>query len=125
MSKSLVIVESPAKARTIGRFLGDEYEVMASYGHIRDLPAKKFGVDLENNFQPDYELTSDPRRKKTVSDLKAAAKKAETIYLAPDPDREGEAIAWHLQETLKKISKAEFRRVTFHEITRTAIDHAL
>ena len=117
MSKSLVIVESPAKARTIGRFLGDEYEVMASLCHIRDLPAKKFGVDLENNFEPAYELSTDPRRKKTISELKAAAKKAETSYLAPDPDREGEAIAWHLKEILKEVSKADFRRVTFHEIT--------
>ena len=124
MSKSLVIVESPAKARTIGRFLGSDYEVMASMGHIRDLPGKKLGVDIENNFEPEYEVTKDVRRKKVVTDLKAAAKKADVIYLAPDPDREGEAIAWHLQEILQKVSKAEFKRVTFHEITRSAIDHA-
>ena len=122
MGKSLVIVESPAKAKTIGKFLGGEFEVMASMGHIRDLPKKKFGVDVENNFALSYEENKD--RKKNLDDLKKAAKAAETIYLAPDPDREGEAIAWHLQETLAKVSKANFKRVTFHEITRSAVDKA-
>jgi DNA topoisomerase I len=122
MGKSLVIVESPAKARTISRFLGDEYEVLASMGHIRDLPQKKFGVDLENEFAPEYELNKE--RKKIIDELKKAAKAVETIYLAPDPDREGEAIAWHLEEILKEVSKADFRRVTFHEITKSAINKA-
>ena len=122
MGKSLVIVESPAKARTIGRYLGDDFEVKASVGHIRDLPEKKFGVDLENDFEPQYELNK--ARKDVIDDLKKAAKAAETVYLAPDPDREGEAIAWHLKETLKNVTKADFRRVTFHEITKSAIDKA-
>lgn len=122
MGKSLVIVESPAKAKTIGKFLGGDYEVMASMGHIRDLPKKKFGVDVENNFALSYEESKE--RKKNLDDLKKAAKSAETIYLAPDPDREGEAIAWHLQEILKKVSKGDFKRVTFHEITKSAVAKA-
>ena len=122
MGKALVIVESPAKARTIGKFLGKDFDVMASMGHIRDLPAKKFGVKIEDDFAPEYELNS--QRKKIIDELKKAAAAADTIYLAPDPDREGEAIAWHLQETLKKATKAEFKRVTFHEITNSAINKA-
>lgn len=122
MGKALVIVESPAKARTIGKFLGNNYDVMASMGHIRDLPAKKFGVNIDENFTPEYELNTN--RKKIIDELKKAAASAETIYLAPDPDREGEAIAWHLQETLKKSTKADFKRVTFHEITNSAINKA-
>ena len=122
MGKALVIVESPAKARTIGKFLGKDFDVMASMGHIRDLPEKKFGVKIEEDFALEYELNS--KRKKIIDELKKAASAAETIYLAPDPDREGEAIAWHLQEILKKSSKADFRRVTFHEITSSAINKA-
>ena len=122
MSK-LVIVESPAKARTIGKMLGSQYTIKASMGHVRDLPARSFGVDIEHNFMPQYEETRD--RSKNLADLKAAAKKASDIYLAPDPDREGEAIAWHLQEILSKCNrKAEFHRVTFHEITKSAISRA-
>ena len=122
MSK-LVIVESPAKARTIGKMLGSQYTIKASMGHVRDLPARSFGVDIEHDFMPQYEETKE--RSRNLSELKSAAKKASEIYLAPDPDREGEAIAWHLQEILSKCNrKAPFRRVTFHEITRSAISKA-
>jgi len=122
MSK-LVIVESPAKARTIGKMLGSQYQIKASMGHVRDLPAKSFGVDIEHNFMPQYEETRE--RGRNLSDLKSAARKASDIYLASDPDREGEAIAWHLQEILSKCSRnAAFHRVTFHEITRSAIARA-
>lgn len=119
MSKTLVVVESPAKARTIGRFLGGDIQVQASMGHVRDLPEDRMGVDLEHDFRPDYELTSNG--KKVIKALKQAASGAEQIYLATDPDREGEAIAWHLQEVLKAGCKGQFHRITFHEITQTAI----
>ncbi len=119
----LVIVESPTKARTITRFLGGgDITVLASMGHIRDLPQRSLGLDLQNKFAPVYELTTNGKR--VIKDLKAAAKKAADIYLATDPDREGEAISWHLQELLKDGTKAKFHRVTFHEITREAIAHA-
>ena len=122
MSK-LVIVESPAKARTIGKMLGSQYTIKASMGHVRDLPARSFGVDIEHDFMPQYEETRE--RSKNLSELKSAARKASEIFLAPDPDREGEAIAWHLQEILSKCNpKAVFHRVTFHEITRSAISRA-
>ena len=100
MSKYLVIVESPAKAKKINSFLGKEYVVRASVGHVRDLPPKKLGVDPEKGFEPEYTETT--RGKKIIKELKEAAKSCERIYLAPDPDREGEAIAWHLYEALKK-----------------------
>ena len=90
----LVIVESPAKARTIGKMLGSQYAIKASMGHVRDLPTRTFGVDIEHDFMPQYEETKE--RSKNLAELKSAAKKATDIYLAPDPDREGEAIAWHL-----------------------------
>ena len=93
-AKNLVIVESPAKARTINRYLGDDYVVTASMGHVRDLPSKKMGVDLENDFTPTYEIT--PERRKTIAEIKRLARHAEWVYLATDMDREGEAIAWHL-----------------------------
>ncbi len=118
----LVIVESPTKARTIGRMLGKDFKIMASMGHIRDLPEHSLGVDIANNFEPRYEESE--RGAKIIRELRAAAKKADDIYLAPDPDREGEAIAWHLKEVLKKQTKAGFHRVTFHEITKNAIDKA-
>ena len=121
-AENIVIVESPAKARTIGKMLGANYRILASMGHVRDLPEHSMGVDIENKFEPQYEITKD--RVRIIKELQSAAKGATHIYLAPDPDREGEAIAWHLQEILKKNSKAEFRRVTFHEITRAAIDRA-
>jgi DNA topoisomerase-1 len=120
MSKDLVIVESPAKARTITRILGDEYNVMASYGHIRDLPDKGLGVDVENGFKPTYKQNTDKRN--VISNLTKAVAEAKHVYLAADPDREGEAIAWHLYEILKKKNKkAIFHRVTFHEITKSAV----
>ncbi|MGI5924416.1 MAG: type I DNA topoisomerase [Lentisphaeria bacterium] len=122
MAEKLVIVESPAKARTIGRFLGDKVQVQASLGHVRDLPEGTLGVDIVKDFKPDYELTQNGRR--VIKSLRQAAAKASDIYLATDPDREGEAIAWHLQEALKSAGKGRFHRVTFHEITRNAIERS-
>ena len=119
----LLIVESPTKARTIGRMLGKNYLIAASMGHIRDLPADRLGIDIEHDFAPQYVDT--PRSHTVVKSLREAAAKADAIYLAPDPDREGEAIAWHLQNALKRYTKAPFYRVTFHEITRSAIEQAL
>jgi DNA topoisomerase-1 len=120
--KNLVIVESPTKAKTISKMLDKNYTVLASMGHIRDLPERSLGVDVKNGFAPVYEESK--RGAKTIRELKKAAKAADNIYLAPDPDREGEAIAWHLQEMLKKNYKGEFHRVTFHEITKSAIARA-
>ncbi len=121
MPEKLVIVESPAKARTISRYLGKNYAVEASGGHVRDLPPKQFGVDVENGFEPSYVLM--PRSRKTINKLKKTAKKADVVYLAPDPDREGEAIAWHLAHALQ-LNGNKTRRATFHEITRPAIHEA-
>lgn len=122
MSKNLVIVESPAKAKTIEKFLGSDYHVMSSFGHIRDLAEKGIGIDFENNYQPQYIVSTD--KKKTVSELKKATKDAEIIWLASDEDREGEAIAWHLYEELK-LKPENTRRIVFHEITKEAILHAI
>jgi len=119
----LLIVESPTKARTIGRMLGKDYRIAASMGHIRDLPADRLGIDIEHDFEPQYVDT--PRSRPVVKSLREAAGQADAIYLAPDPDREGEAIAWHLENALRKYTKAPFYRVTFHEITRSAIEQAL
>ena len=121
--KNLVIVESPAKARTIGKYLGPGFEVRASNGHVRDLPKSKLGVDIENGFQPSYILIKG--KAKILKDLKQSARQAATIYLAPDPDREGEAIAWHLAETLGNGSDARIRRLAFYEITKRGIMAAL
>lgn len=121
MQKNLVIVESPAKAKTIERFLGDDFKVMSSFGHIRDLKKKNFGIDLET-FQPEYEIPADKAR--VVSELRAQAKKAETVWLASDEDREGEAISWHLAEVLK-LDPASAKRIVFHEITKPAILKAI
>ena len=121
-SEKLVIVESPSKARTIGKMLGSEFQILASMGHVRDLPEQSFGVDIKNNFTPQYEESKS--RLKVIKQLQSEAKKAKDIYLATDPDREGEAISWHLKELLKKNSKAAFHRVTFHEITKNAISKA-
>jgi len=121
MSKNLVIVESPAKAKTIEKFLGKDYQVKSSFGHIRDLPKKGLSIDVDNGFQPEYEISTD--KKKVVSELKKAAKDA-VIWLASDEDREGEAIAWHLCHALK-IDPATTKRIVFHEITKTAIDEAI
>lgn len=122
MSKELVIVESPAKARTIERYLGKDYIVKSSFGHIRDLPKKGLSIDVEHGFQPTYEIS--PDKKKVVAELKKAAKTAGTIWLASDEDREGEAIAWHLSEALK-LPPAKTKRIVFHEITKPAIEHAI
>jgi DNA topoisomerase-1 len=119
MAKKLVIVESPAKAKTINKYLGSDFIVKASMGHIRDLPEKGLGVDIENKFEPTYEVTK--TRAKLVSELKAAAKSADQVYLCPDPDREGEAIAWHLSELLGGRKNPNFFRVTFNEITKDAV----
>lgn len=121
MANSLVIVESPTKVKTIKKFLGADFNAVASMGHIKDLPKSKLGIDLENNFEPTYKIIED--KKKTIDDLKKAAKNAENIYLAPDPDREGEAIAWHLLESAE-IPPDLTKRVVFHEITQSAIDEA-
>lgn len=122
MSKNLVIVESPAKARTIEKFLGADYQVMSSFGHIRDLAEKGIGIDFENNYEPQYVVSTD--KKKTVTELKKASKNAEIVWLASDEDREGEAIAWHLYEELK-LKKENTRRIVFHEITKDAILNAI
>ena len=121
MSKNLVIVESPAKAKTIQKYLGKDYEVKSSFGHIRDLPKKGMGIDL-SNFTPDYEVSAD--KKKIVTELKAAVKKSEMVWLASDEDREGEAIAWHLAEELK-LKPENRKRIVFHEITKNAILKAI
>src|SRR2546422_11373451 len=102
LAKNLVIVESPAKAKTINKFLGRNFTVKASMGHVRDLPKKRLGVDEKHDFKPTYEIL--PGRKKVIDDLKAAAESADKVFLAPDPDREGEAICWHLAEILKKTN---------------------
>lgn len=117
MSKNLVIVESPAKAKTIQKYLGKDFEVKSSFGHIRDLPKKGMGINLED-FTPDYEVSAD--KKKVVSELKTAVKKAEMVWLASDEDREGEAIAWHLAQELK-LKPENTKRIVFHEITKNAI----
>lgn len=122
MHKNLVIVESPAKAKTIEKFLGKDYKVMSSFGHIRDLKKKDLGIDIEHNFNPLYEIPSD--KKKVVSELKAAVKDADTVWLASDEDREGEAISWHLYETLGLENK-NTKRIVFHEITKDAIVNAI
>lgn len=122
MEGNLVIVESPAKAKTIQKFLGDGYVVKSSFGHIRDLQDNKLSVDVEHGFKPEYVIPAD--KKKVVADLKKAAAQAETVWLASDEDREGEAISWHLSETLG-LDSARTRRIVFHEITKDAIQHAI
>ena len=121
MSKPLVIVESPAKAKTISQFLGNDYIVEASVGHIRDLPSKGLSIDVDADFQTEYEVN--PNKKDVIKRLKALLKDADELYLATDEDREGEAIAWHLKEVLKP--KVRVRRIVFHEITEEAIKDAL
>ena len=121
MAKPLVVVESPAKAKTISKFLGDQFDVRASVGHVADLPSKGLNIDVDNGFKPTYELTE--RGKQVVKDLRAALKDASELYLATDEDREGEAISWHLVEYLKP--KVPVKRMVFHEITKSAIDQAI
>lgn len=122
MAKNLVIVESPAKAKTIEKFLGKDFEVLSSYGHIRDLKKKDFSVDIEHNYKPIYEIPAD--KKKLVETLKQEADKADMVWLASDEDREGEAIAWHLFEVLE-LKPEKTKRIVFHEITKDAILHAI
>ena len=121
MAKNLVIVESPAKAKTIGTFLGSDYEIKSSYGHIRDLPKKGLGVDIEKRFEPDYEIS--PDKQKVAAELKKAAKN-KTVWLASDEDREGEAIAWHIANILG-LDPEKTNRIVFHEITKPAITAAI
>ncbi len=122
MAKNLVIVESPAKAKTIEKFLGKDFKVESSFGHIADLPSKELGVDVEGDFKPKYEVSKD--KKAVVKNLKELAKKADIVWLASDEDREGEAIAWHLAETLD-LKKEKTKRIVFHEITKSAIANAI
>lgn len=122
MSNNLVIVESPAKAKTIEGFLGKDFTVKSSYGHVRDLKKKGLSIDVENDFEPEYEVS--PDKKKVISELKSLVKKADIVWLATDEDREGEAISWHLEESLGLKDK-ETRRIVFHEITKGAIDRAI
>src|SRR6476620_4877382 len=123
MAKNLVIVESPAKAKTIGKYLGKNYVVKASLGHVKDLPKKNLSVDVDNDFTPVYEVIEG--KKKLIAELKAAAKGSDNIYLAADPDREGEAICYHLQEELKNGKNGpKIFRVMFNEITKNAIQKA-
>src|SRR5690349_5626493 len=122
-STSLVIVESPVKAKTIGKYLGRSYRVRATIGHVRDLPEKKMGIDIDNGFQPEYVRI--PGKEKTVAELKSAARDSREIFLATDPDREGESIAWHVAQQIKSKNGAPVRRVLFHEITRDAVQSAI
>src|ERR671927_506970 len=124
MAKSLVIVESPAKAKTIGKYLGKQFIVKASLGHVKDLPKRDLAVDVERDFTPKYEVIEG--KKKLISELKEAAKRVDSVYLAADPDREGEAICWHLKEELepKKSDKPAIFRVMFNEITANAVKKA-
>ena len=122
MADNLVIVESPAKAKTIEGYLGKDFIVKSSFGHVRDLPKKGISIDMENNFKPNYEVTAD--KKKVVAELLSLAKKAKTVWLATDEDREGEAISWHLAETLK-LDPKNTKRITFNEITKAAVTRAI
>ncbi len=122
MAKNLVIVESPAKAKTIEGFLGKDYTVKSSFGHVRDLPASKLGVDIDKGFVPDYEVPKD--KQQVLADLKKLARGADTVWLATDEDREGEAISWHLAESLK-LKEGDYKRIVFHEITKKAITNAI
>ena len=122
MGKSLLIVESPTKARTLSRYLGDRFDIRASVGHVKDLPANELGINIENKFEPHYQVIKG--KEKVIRELRKAAAQADSIYLAPDPDREGEAIAWHIAEELRS-SKKEIYRVLFNELTRNAIENAL
>src|SRR5215475_3399660 len=122
MAKNLLIVESPAKAKTIEKILGSDFEVKSCYGHIRDLEKDDMGIDLKNNYSPRYIIPED--KEKVVKELKAQAKKSEEVWLATDEDREGEAISWHLCEVLGLDPKVT-KRIVFHEITKPAIQSAI
>src|SRR3990167_389241 len=126
MSKYLVIVESPAKAKTIEKYLGKDFQVMASYGHVRDLVPKEGAVDVEHDFEMKYQIID--RNAKHVDAIRKALKKCDILYLAPDPDREGEAIAWHLQQILLEagaLKNKKIARVVFHQITKNAVQQAI
>jgi DNA topoisomerase-1 len=123
MAKALVVVESPAKAKTINKYLGRNYKVMASMGHVRDLPKSKLGVDIDEDFEPSYEVIAS--RKKVLKELKDAAKASDEIFIATDPDREGEAIGWHLAEELGVGNRKKIRRLMFNEITKKGVLAAL
>ena len=122
MSKNLVIVESPAKAKTIEKFLGNDFKVVSSNGHISDLPSNELGINVDENYAPKYIVSKD--KKDIVKKLKSEVKKVETVWLASDEDREGEAIAWHLQESLK-LDESNTKRIVFREITEDAIKKKL
>ncbi|HEY6330455.1 MAG TPA: toprim domain-containing protein, partial [Blastocatellia bacterium] len=124
MAKALVVVESPSKAKTINKYLGADFTVLASVGHVKDLPKKGIGIDFDNNFEPTYEVI--PGKEKVIKQLKSAAKAVDTIYVATDPDREGEAIGWHIREELegKGKNRKTVRRVLFNEITKAAIQES-
>jgi len=121
LARKLVIVESPSKAKTIEKILGRNYEVVASYGHVIDLPKTKIGIDVENNFEPQYKVIKG--KGEILKKLKEKAKKASNVYLASDQDREGEAIAWHISNYIKQPDKT--RRIEFNEITKTAVNNAI
>ena len=122
MSDSLIVVESPTKVKTIKKLLGRNFNVVASMGHVKDLPKKSLGIDLENNFEPTYQVIDS--KKKTIEDLKKAAKTAQNIYLAPDPDREGEAIAWHIAQIIGDKKKSIYR-VLFNDLTKSTVTEAI
>ncbi|MDO8785005.1 MAG: toprim domain-containing protein, partial [Syntrophales bacterium] len=122
MSNSLIIVESPTKVKTIKKYLGSDFNVLASVGHVKDLPKSKLGIDIDNDFSPTYQVMDS--KKKVVADLKKAARQADNIYLAPDPDREGEAIAWHIAEEIG-TKKHQIKRVLFNDLTKSTILKAL
>ena len=122
MANSLIVVESPTKVKTIKKFLGADFNVVASMGHIKDLPKSTLGIDLEKDFEPTYNVIE--TKKKTIDELKKAAKNAENIYLAPDPDREGEAIAWHISEVINTKNKNIYR-VLFNDLTKNTVLEAI
>ncbi|MCX5835204.1 MAG: toprim domain-containing protein, partial [Deltaproteobacteria bacterium] len=122
MSNALIIVESPTKVKTIKKYFGSDYDVRASVGHVKDLPKSKLGIDIENDFQPTYKVID--AKKKVIAELKKAAEKATVIYLAPDPDREGEAIAWHIAEEIDGKNKKLYR-VLFNDLTRNTMIQAI
>ncbi len=122
MTKPLLVVESPTKVKTLQKYLGKSYNIAATVGHLKDLPARTMGVDVEDGFQPIYQPI--PGKQKVISGLKKSAGDTLEVYLAPDPDREGEAIAWHTSEILKKAGR-KFHRVLFHELTHRAIEEAI
>jgi len=125
MAKNLVIVESPAKTKTLSKFLGKDFDIMATVGHIIDLPKSKLGIDVENGFEPEYVVIKEKGKEKIINEIKKAAKKAEHIFLAPDPDREGEAIAWHVANSIKSNGKLKIHRISFNEITKSAVLEAM